>query len=80
MKPSERSLTSYFSEQIVYQLREKKNLREADRAYKQFAALKTDSLAAYDLLATRSMRLAATAAIARCRSGQRLDAVGARAL
>ena len=48
VKPSERSLTSYFSEQIVYQLREKRNLREADRAYKQFAALKTDSLAAYE--------------------------------
>ncbi|NUM55200.1 MAG: hypothetical protein HUU46_16265 [Candidatus Hydrogenedentes bacterium] len=48
VKPSDKSLTAYFTEQVVYQLRTKKNLREAERAYKQFAELKTTSLAAYD--------------------------------
>jgi len=50
VKPSEKSLTGYFTDQVVYQLRQKKNLREAERAYKQFAELKTQSLAAYETI------------------------------
>lgn len=48
VKPSEKSLTNYYTEQVVYQLAQKKNLREAERAYKQFAALHSNSLAAYE--------------------------------
>lgn len=48
VKPSDKSLTEYFTEQVIYQLGDKKNLREAERAYKQFAALKTSSLSAYE--------------------------------
>ncbi|HRK33636.1 MAG TPA: hypothetical protein PLJ47_03490, partial [Candidatus Hydrogenedentes bacterium] len=50
IKPSTKSVTQYATEQVVYQLREKKNLREAERAYRQFAALKSDSLEAYEKL------------------------------
>lgn len=48
VKPSDKSMGDYFTEQVIYQLRQKRNLREAERAYKQFAALKSTSLAAYD--------------------------------
>ena len=48
VKPSERSMSDYFTDQVIYQLRQKKNLREAERAYKQFAMLKSTSLAAHD--------------------------------
>ncbi|MCC6794685.1 MAG: hypothetical protein IT366_06155 [Candidatus Hydrogenedentes bacterium] len=48
VKPSDRSMADYFTDQVIYQLRQKKNLREAERAYKQFALLKSTSLPAYD--------------------------------
>ena len=48
VKPSEKSLTAYFADQVVYQLVEKKNMKEAERAYQQFAGLKTTSLAFYE--------------------------------
>ncbi|MDZ4858110.1 MAG: hypothetical protein SGI88_03945 [Candidatus Hydrogenedentes bacterium] len=50
VKPSTKSLTQYATEQVVYQLRDKKNMREAERAYRQFAALKSNSLAAYEII------------------------------
>jgi tetratricopeptide (TPR) repeat protein len=48
VRPSEKSLMNYYKEQVVYHLRQNKNLREAERAYKQFAAVKSNSLEAYE--------------------------------
>lgn len=46
--PSQRSLENYAMDQVLYQLREKRNLREAERAYRQFAGLKSNTLALYE--------------------------------
>lgn len=48
VKPSSRSLSEYFCDQVVYLLREKRNYREAEKVYRQFAAMDSPILAQYE--------------------------------